>query len=246
MGDMTAITEAQGRIWRGDLVELKVDGTRMTYKNGVLTSDRDINRNERYPHILQEVKMLNWRVRGEIALEGGNILQLNKSENWHRAKYYIFDLFEINGRPTAGMTAAAIRELIVQTISAAAFRHLTFPKSFSSFDEGWRHVVENDAEGLVLKERNGTCYKVKKLKEEKLRIVGHEAGKLKGKFLIERNGVTCGVSGTSVGFIDLYHRLVREGKVPYAEIEFPFLTEDGLPFQPRLRRIGTKEDLKYT
>ncbi len=89
-------------------------------------------------------------------------------------------------------------------------------------------------------------WKTKLLKEEKLKIVGHVAGRAKGAFLVERKGVVGKVSGTSVEFLGIYEKLVKNGEVAYAEIEFAFVTDAGILFQPRLRRIGTLEDLRFT
>ena len=93
---------------------------------------------------------------------------------------------------------------------------------------------------------DGEIWKVKLLKELKVPIIKHIQGKAKGAFLIDYNGVQSKVSGTSQDFIDKYNKLVRAGKKPFAEIECQFITDDGAPYQPRLRRIDTREGLKYT
>ena len=246
MPGMLEISESEARNKKGWLVELKVDGTRMTYHKGVLTSDRNINRNARYGHILEQVKQIDWKVRGEIAIPGSNIGQLNKKENWHKAHYFIFDLYELRGKPIVGLDVFQIRALIEKELKRANLSHLHAPKLFKSFAEGWAHVKKHDAEGVVLKESDGTCWKCKLLKEEKLEIISHVSGKAKGAFMIDRNGVQSRVSGTSIDFVNAYKALSKAGKKVYAEIEYAFITDKGIPFQPRLRRIGTLQDLKFT
>ena len=65
-------------------------------------------------------------------------------------------------------------------------------------------------------------------------------------FLIDRQGVRSKVSGTSEAFLGVYQKLIKDGKEVYAEIEYSFLSKDGVPFHPRLRRVGTLDDLSTT
>lgn len=228
-----------------DLIEQKVDGSRHTYQNGRLVSDRGINRAiDRFPHIANELRVLNVHCRGEVAVPNGNVLQLNNSLNWHRAKYYIFDLYSVNGLDFTKVGAVAQREALETIISKMNFANILLPDRFGSFDEGWQHITKNALEGLVLKNDNGAMWKIKHMKEEKLRIIGHERGSTKGAFVLDRNGVRCRVSGTSEAFVQRAYDIVKAGGVPYAEIEYLFVTEDGHPYQPRLRRIGTLDMLK--
>lgn len=227
------------------LFELKLDGTRITYRKGKMTSDRMVNRNARFPHILNELKKLNWHVRGEVALPGGNILKLSKRENWHKARFYVFDLFAIDGKSTEKVSVQKRRKMLETLVARANFKHIEVPLKFDTFKKGWKYVNENEAEGIVIKEEDA-IWKVKLLKELKVPIIRHIEGKSKGAFLINCNGNISKVSGTSDAFVDYFYALSKKGKKVLAEIEFPFLTDDGAPFQPRLRRVGTKEELKYT
>lgn len=246
MPGMTALEINVARAMSVPLIELKVDGTRITFDGNNIVSDRGVNRNERYPHILNELKQMGIVCRGEIALEGGNILQLNRKENWHKARYYIYDLYKVNGESTEGLSIVEKRNLIDEIVWKKSSEHITAPLTFQSFDDGWSYVTANMREGLVLKEEDGICWKVKRLTEEKLPIVSHVKGKAKGAFILNRNGMPCKVSGTSQKFVDAFHILKKKGLQAYAEIEYSFLTDDGIPYQPRLRRLGTLEMLKTT
>ena len=246
MSKMKELSEAEARHMKDVVIELKIDGTRITYKNGILKSDREINRNDRFGHVLEELKVLNWHVRGEMAIPGGNVLQVNAREGWPKAKFFIFDLLEFSGSYQYTRPLQERREKTLSLIKALEFEHILIPQAFKTFDEGWDYVKQTGSEGLVLSDKHGIKYKVKHLKEEKLLITGHEAGKSKGAFKILRNGVYGSVSGTSEAFVKQYFEMRNRGIEVYAEIEYAFITADGIPFQPRLRRIGTLEDLSTT
>lgn len=245
MPGMLALSETQARVMNGCFIELKIDGTRMSYEKGTLTSDRGIIRNDRFGHLL-EVEKINWKVRGEVAIPGGNVLQVNARTGWPKAKFFIFDLFELDGQNMEHLSLLERRHIVSELIEKHKLTNVQVPMAFSTFDEGWAYVKANKSEGLVLTQKDGTKWKVKILQEEKLRIIGHDVGKSKGSFRIIRKGIVGNVSGTSDAFVQAYKMLKAEGKEVFAEVEFPFITEDGVPYQPRLRRLGTLEDLVFT
>ena len=243
MPGMTAISLVQALRMKVSLIELKIDGSRHTWDNG-LFSDRKIERSGRFPHIAEDLNKIPWKIRGEVALPQGNVLQLNKRVNWDRARFYPFEVITLNGEDCSHFPIAMQRELLKRVISEYGLTHLAVPQAFNSVNEGWGYVKETKSEGLVLKTESNKCYKLKLLQEEKLPIVGYKQGKSKGAFIIERNGgVQSRVSGTAGVFVDAYKLLLEQGKAPYAEIEYQFLTDYGIPFQPRLRRVGTLQDL---
>ena len=246
MPGMSMVSQDVARNLKVDLIEEKIDGTRITFDGSNIVSDRNVNRNDRYPHILEEIEGLPFKCRGEIALPGGNILLLNRKENWHKAKYYIFELYDFEGINFANKSPSEQRKMIDKIVKKFSFNNVTVPKKFKTFEQGWKHIKRVQGEGLVLKEKSGVAWKVKNLIEEKLPIVGYEQGKAKGAFLIERNGQVSKLSGTSAMFVQAYHALVEQGLEPYAEIEYSFLTHHGVPYQPRLRRLGTLDDLAVT
>ena len=155
---------------------------------------------------------------------------------------FIFDLYEIKGKDVTNESIVTRREMIDELLKKYKPKNITAPIQFSSYDEGWDYVEDTKSEGLVLKERN-VCWKVKRLTEEKLLIIEHIAGKAKGAFILDRNGTRCKVSGTAIKFVEAYKILKESGAQPYAEIEYSFLTDDGIPYQPRLRRLGTLDML---
>lgn len=247
MPGMMEMTEEMAPHIPAELIELKVDGTRMTYDGQDMYSDRLINRNARYPHILEELRSLNIYCRGEVALPGAsNISQLSKKENWPHAVYYIFDLYWLDDLECNSLPITQKRGILEDLIKQNSFRHIELPKKFKSFAEGWSFVLEHEREGVVLKLPDGTCYKVKHLKEEKLQIVDHIPGKAKGAFMLDRKGILCKVSATSETYVQAYKALKDKGLDVYAEIEYPYLTDAGKPYQPRLRRIGTLKDLEIS
>lgn len=253
MPGMTAITPKEAADQRDCICEEKVDGTRMTFDGRDIFSDRDINRNDRFPHIVDALRKLNWKVRGEVALPHGNVLQINKRENWNQARFYLFDLFEYNGQNLRDIDSEETRSRIEHTLKSFGSNVIIAPKLFKDFGDGWDYVKDQRrqgryVEGVVLKPIHGsTPFKIKYLVEEKFQIIGYESGESKGAFIIHRkNGVVGKVSATSVGYVAQYKDLIAKGLKVFVEVEYQFLTDDGKPFQPRLRRLGTWRDLKYS
>ncbi len=126
---------------------------------------------------------------------------------------------------------------------------VVMPRAFNDFGCAWDYAKAQNAkgnyvEGVVVKPCIGSPYKIKLLTEKKYRIVGFESGAVKGAFLIDCDGVVGKVSGTSVAYVQKYNDMVARGLVPYAEIEYQFLTDNGIPFQPRLRQLDTLANLK--
>ena len=231
---------------RNVLIEAKIDGGRHTWDGQRLLSERDIDRSDRFPHIVAELKKMPWEVRGEVAIPMGNVLQLNKRENWPKARFYAFDMFNWQGLDTRDSLPLENRQLIKDAFGQAPrFDHLRYPFAFKDFATGWAHVLKHKLEGLVLKQLDGRkTFKTKKLSEEKIPIVGFIPGAAKGAFIIERKGVSSKISGTSAYYVDKYNAMLAAGECPYAEVEYLFLTDNGKPFQPRLRAIDTLANLK--
>ena len=154
----------------------------------------------------------------------------------------VFDILEFEGKNFREADVMTKRMKIEEIIKG--FKHLSYPKKFKTFEEGWDFVLKNNTEGLVLKDMNSkVMYKCKRLIEEKLPIITHIEGKSKGAFLLSRNGIKVKCSANSIKLVEFFNYLKFLNKKPYAEIEYCFLTPDKKPFQPRLRRIIPYEDL---
>jgi len=249
MPGMKEITPAEAAKTNACLFEVKVDGTRMSFDGQDIASDRGIIRNDRFPHIVKALRKLNWKVRGEIALPHGNVLQINKKENWSKALFYTFDMFEHNGHDLRSLQPDETRDRINHALKGLASPIIGMPRSFDDFGDAWNFAKTQKAkgnyvEGVVIKPYNGNPYKIKLLTEKKCRIVGFEAGAVKGAFLIDVDGVVGKVSGTSATYVQKYHDMLAKGLMPYAEIEYQFLTDNGIPFQPRLRQLDTLTNIK--
>jgi len=234
-----------------ELVELKVDGSKINWDGSEFRSERDVVRNDRYSHVCTELANIDAKVSGEIAIPGSNVLQLNKKENWHKARYYIFGVEEYKGKDVSGESPKRIRQ-IINEILRPRWNHLRSCREFPDFKSGWQFVereiaANRYAEGLILRDANSRQYKIKKLLEGKFPVVGFEKGAMKGAFLILMpNGETGKVSGTSVAFVNKYDTMLAANEKPYVEIEYQFLTDRGIPFQPRLRRLDTENNLKVS
>ena len=229
---ITALTPEQAlkRNFEGYTISEKKDGTLIYFKEGRLFSPR-CERSERFKHILNILKEKNMpNCYGEMFIEGGNVFTISSKENWKKAKFMPIDIED------KSLSYAKRQILLQQFIKEIDSEFITPLKKFSDFQQGWDYVKKTNGEGLVLRNENN-WFKVKALQEAKVEIKEHEPSKEKGTFvLINGNRV----SGTSRDFVKKFHEIKAQGKIPIAEIEFPFLTENGAYFQGRLRRIYAK------
>jgi len=249
MPGMKELTPKEARDIHADVIEEKVDGTSMEWNGQDLISERGIIRTDRFPNIAKNLRRIDWKVKGEIAIPGGHVLQVNASVNWPKAKFHIFNITENWKTDVSGESYAEKRKMLEKIVIPKRFWHLRLPRRFKTFNEGWKFVKRMKAddkysEGLVQKDSLGREYKTKLYTEVKVEILRHEPGKVKGTFVVDLNGTECGVSGTSVGRIAEYKSLVSAGLTAYAECEYLFLTDNGIMFQPRLRRIDTLANLQ--
>lgn len=234
------IAEAKQKNLSSFDIMLKEDGTLMYYTEGNLISPREIIRNDRFPHIKKILDKNGFpSCFGEMYIDerGANVFDVSSKENWNRAKFMIIDLKD-NSIPYVQrqrIIADKVKEINDKSISPVI--------RFDNIEQGWKYVLDNEEEGLILRNKDypSEWYKVKTLKEAKLRIVDWESGSDKGTFILE-NGSR--ISGTSVGYVQQYKDITENGNIAIAEVEFPFLTKDGKLFQPRLRRIGIANDIK--
>ena len=208
------------------VISEKKDGTLIYYKDGKLFSPR-CERSDRFKHILKILKEHNCpEMFGEM-FYGKNVFDVSRSENWSKACFYPIDLED---KSLAFEQRMILLKQLVSEISSPFIVPLV---EFSDFKTGWNFVKENNAEGLVIR-NNREWIKVKCLKENKEEIIRHEAGSEKGCFILKSGNR---VSGTSRDFVAKFNELKAQGKIPIAECEFPFYTEENKMFQPRLRRV---------
>ncbi len=210
-------------------ITLKRDGTLIYFKNNELESPR-CNRSERFKHILDILKDNNFpNCFGEMYMDkpNANVFDVSRSENWEKVKFMPIDLID------SGLNYAERQLVLLDKIKKLNNPFITKMIRFEEFDEGWKYVLDNESEGLVIRDENN-WYKVKILQEVKIEIKEHEKGKNKGTFILINGNK---VSGTSEDFVNSFHKIKAENKKPIAEIEYCFLTKDNKYFQPRLRQI---------
>lgn len=229
--------------------ELKIDGSRTFWDRDRLLSSRLVDCSIRFKHIANELKYTNAIIDGEIALPNGNVLELNKSENWNKAKYYVFDILELDYQDTKGYPLFERQKILRELIDG--MENVEFIKQFNSFNEGWNYVKENNLEGLVIKRkdsiylsnlytemRTNSWLKIKNWKEEKLRIVGFEEGDVKGAFILE-NGSRVSALRSDLG------KLFSDGCRLEAEIIYMGKTQGNSLFQPVLKRLFKDGELIF-
>jgi len=212
-------------------ITLKRDGTLVYFKEGKLFSPR-CERSERYKHILNILKNNNMpNCFGEMYIDNGCVFDISRKENWNKAKFMPIDL-------DIKLDYSQRQILLAELVKKINSPFITPLIKFSTFNEGWNYVKETNGEGLVIRDKRN-WFKIKILKEAKVEIKEHEPSKEKGTFILINNNR---ISGTSKDFVELFYEIKRNGKIPIAEIEYPFITENGNYFQPRLRRVFIKGD----
>lgn len=159
-----------------------------------------------------------------------NVFTISRSSNFSKAFFMPIDLFK------SPLNYAIRQEILIEKIREANSKFVTQQVRFKDITTAWEFVKENKQEGLVIR-NNYEWYKVKLLQEAKVKIKEWEQGKDKGTFiLVDDNRI----SGTSMDFVRQFLKARQEDKEAIAEIEFPFITNEGHYFQPRLRQIEIK------
>lgn len=227
--------------WDTKHISLKRDGTLIYYIDGKLFSPR-CERTQRFKHIANALKNANFpNCMGEMYIDkpNANVFDVSRKENWDKAKFMPFDLIESdNYKEIYDMPLNERLELLFSLVVELDNENITEMITFDTFKEGWDYVEKNNCEGLVIRD-NHTWFKVKKLNEDKIEIVEHEAGKDKGTFIL-KNGSR--ISGTSQQFVMKYLGIKKREQKAIAEIEYPFKTKEGKYFQPRLRQIKEQNE----
>lgn len=230
------LVEAKEKDFSDYDIMLKEDGTLMFYIAKNLVSGRAIVRNDRFNHIKKILDCHEFpECFGEmyIDMKGATVFDVSSKENWSKAKFMPIDLIDKskNYKDRQKIISDKVKE-----INKKGENNITPLIRFKTFEEGWNYVVKNDEEGLVIRHNDFDTqwFKVKILREDKVRIIDWEPGSDKGCFILENNNR---ISGTSVGYVKQFKDILESGGTAMAEIEYPFMTKDGHYFQPRLRRL---------
>jgi hypothetical protein len=222
------IEEAKFRNFNDFEISLKRDGTLIYFVDKFLLSSRKVNRSDRFKQILEILEKSDFpNCYGEMYIEGGKVFDVSSKKNWGNVKFMPIDLFN------STLKYSERQKIITEKIKETNNELITEKIRFSNIDEGWNYVLKNNEEGLILK-NDYEWYKIKVLCEAKIKIKEWERGEDKGTFILE-NGNR--ISGTSKGYVEIFLQALKENKEAIAEIEYPYLTEEGHYFQPRLRRI---------
>lgn len=236
------LNEAKTRDLSNFDILLKEDGTLMFYINKNLVSARAIIRNDRFAHIKQILNDYDFpECFGEMYVDqkGATVFDISSKENWSSAKFLPIDLIDKKKSYKERQEELSLK---IKETNDKGENRISPLIRFETFEEGWNYVEKNEEEGLILRHKvfDTQWFKVKILREDKVKIVDWEPGSDKGCFILE-NGNR--VSGTSVGYVKQFQEILESRGIAMAEIEFPFMTKDGHYFQPRLRRIfEIKED----
>jgi len=234
--------------WINHLIELKYDGTRGLYLKGDLFTERKIIRNDRFPQIIKALKGIDCILDGEIALsETSNVFDVSRKVNWYKAKYFVFDILELNGEDLRGLSLLKRRFILISELGKLKSKYLNLPRTFKTLKEGWDYVKKNNREGLIIKDltstypkgdifkgiRSKNWFKLKNWKETELEVIGHEKGSDKGTFILKDN---IRISALSPKMVIEWKDLRQKGTV-FAEVSYLKKTDSGKLFQPILKRL---------
>ena len=226
------------------LIEEKVDGTRIIYKYGNLISERGNIVNHKFPHIIKMLDGFKGILDGEIAVPDGNVIDVNKKENWNKAKFYVFDIIEYMGISLKNFKLER-RKKILKVLGLKDTNIISKPKVFESFEAGKEWVIKNQKEGLVIKYKPSKYFDVRSYcwlkwkyqKEIEVIVIGHEQGSSHGTFLIEYDGIKGRLGALSEKYVNEYRKLLKTGRTIIAEVIYLNKTENGHLFQPILKRL---------
>lgn len=225
---------------KGWIVEQKLDGTRTIFKEGRLISpERQTFKNDRFGQILGDLKGVNAILDGEIYLPNGTIHSVNSKENWAKCRFAVFDVLEFDGRDLTSLPLFERQKFIPKVVNGKLY--VEEVKRFNSVKDGWKEIIKQDLEGLVVKNPDGryedkrsrNWIKVKNYHEAVIEITGYEAGSDKGAFILSNGGR---MSALSKDKVEEYHELKKKGRV-FAELEYLTMTSSGKFFQPILKRL---------
>ena len=207
-------------------VTLKRDGTLLYWQDRHLISPTGHERDDRFPHVIEALQ--NCPVcMGEMYISGGRVSDVMTKENWPKARFMVF-----NEDPK-------MQQVLDQYVLLADNWCINSPIGFVSVEAGWQCVMQGEEEGLVIKTLKD-WYKVKRLCEDKVKIVDWLPSKTKGTFILENGNK---VSGTKMEYVEQFKARKCDC---IAEIEYPYLTKEGHYFQPRLRQITETHDVEST
>jgi ATP-dependent DNA ligase len=155
-------------------------------------------------------------------------------EGTYKVKFMPID---IKDSPLSYSQRQVLLKQLVTEISNEAVTPLV---KFKDFESGWNYVKETKGEGLVVRNER-EWFKVKALQNTKIEIVRHEEGSEKGCFILSNGNK---VSGTSKELVKQFKEIKERGNKAIAEISYPFITETGHFFQPRLTNLCEVENEK--
>lgn len=244
--EMTIEKAKEMNLGEWDISE-KIDGSRTFYFNGNLYSERGINQNHKFPHVLNELKGLDCVLDGELAIENGNVFDLNTKRNWNRAIYFIFDLLFLDGKDIRDYPLEHRINILKDILVKNPKKNIRTPLSFDNLELAWDWVLKNKKEGLVIKRLNSTYpkidlftetrkpywFKIKHIKEKLITFNGFEPHP-KGVLLTNKD-LRVNLNGLDLSSIAI-KEIQQNGSV-CASVVYLYQNPSGKLFQPRVKEL---------
>lgn len=239
-----------GRLGSAYQFEAKLDGFRCLYDGRSMLSERAIAQDHKFPHISRVLNGRGVVLDGECCLMGGTIHDINKSENWPRAVYVVFDMLSRGGEDLTAKPLSERQEILKAWIAELGSPFVVFVPKFATFEEGWAWVEATSAEGLIAKHKSSAYAQTPELlKEVRSKLWWKVKHKKEAEFVMSR-WENHQDGGDGLTFTDGFHRfsvrgenatlarqlLALHGKVK-VEVQYLYKTADGHLFQPVIKRV---------
>ena len=242
-------------------IQLKINGTRTIWDGTNLISNDGIKRNDRFKEIATFLSKFNCKLDGELALSCvSNVADVSRKENWNKARYYVFDIYELDGIDVTNLPLKdrlALLEGLIKRFDRLTIEHkIRMIPSFPEMDIAWDYVKRYNLEGLVVKNLNlvnpsdlfteiRLDIKVKNWHETKERIKDWDGN------LIDSHSHGCFITESDNRVSALTHENARtfiklkDLKPLFAEFYYLEKSDSGKFIQPKLKRIIDDENKIY-
>lgn len=230
--------------------ELKYDGFRALYSDGVILSERGLTQNHKFPQIANALAGHSVVLDGEVSLDGGTIHEINASVNWSKALYYVFDILFLDGVDLRQSPLSRRQVVLRQFVEQLGSPYVRFVRKFEGFKSGWAYVQANNCEGLVAKSKSSDYLGVGENLLEEVRSKSWLKIKSKKERVFVMSEFERHQDDDGITFTDGFHRfsvrgdLSREARQIIAkngkcliEVQYLYETQDKHLFQAVIKRV---------
>lgn len=242
------------------VAEIKYDGERTQVWNGDLINRNDQLKTEHFPELHDTLQQLPDGIvlDGEIIIPTDNqpygqfrkILQRNTRDDFKRkllaksspAQLILFDILH-TGNTDVRNKPYSFRRNILKTIIQHTPDNIKLARRFDDIDQAWAHIKDQDAEGIIVKQR-GSPYtggrtpawkKIKNRNELQTAAASYKEHS-KGIVVTTEDGHDINVNGRQARRLK---QAIDNDDAPALEVEYLEKTDSGSLRQPTVKRVDT-------